>query len=63
MVPNLIGKGKVFNMGMSDEKIIKQDSPENILWQLFRIEVEKQLSPEESFQKTKDLIQHLELAN
>lgn len=27
---------------MDEERIIKQDDPENILWRLFRLEVEKQ---------------------
>ncbi len=27
---------------MDEERIIKQNDPENILWRLFRLEVEKQ---------------------
>ena len=29
-------------MWTDETKVIKQDDPENILWQLFRMEVEKQ---------------------
>ncbi len=33
-------------MWTDEGRIIKQDSPENILWRLFRMEVEKQIFPE-----------------
>ena len=46
---------------MHDEKIIRQSSPDNILWQLFRIEVEKMQLPDELFYKTREFIRQLEL--
>ena len=48
-------------LGVHDEKIIRQSSPDNILWQLFRIEVEKMQLPDELFYKTREFIRQLEL--
>ena len=46
---------------MGDAKIIRQDSPKNILWQLFRIEVEKQNLPEELLYQTQRYVRDLRL--
>ncbi len=48
-------------MRTNDKTIVKQDSPDNVLWQLFRIEVEKEVIPETLLYKTKRFIQCLDL--
>lgn len=48
-------------MENSNEKIIKQDSPDNILWQLFRIEAEKEVIPEEVLYQTTRFVKQLDV--
>ena len=49
-------------MELHDDVIIKQDSPDNILWQWFRMEVEKQVISEERLHKMKRFLQCLEVS-
>ena len=41
---------------MDENKVIKQDSPRNVLWRWFRIEVEKQELDETTLQDLKKVI-------
>ena len=41
---------------MDENKVIKQDSPNNVLWRWFRIEVEKQELDEDALQELKQVI-------
>ena len=41
---------------MDENRVIKQDSPSNVLWRWFRIEVEKQELDEAALEELKQVI-------
>ena len=44
---------------MENDKIIKQNSPKNILWRLFRIGVEEEIVPEEITENNIEFVEQL----
>lgn len=44
---------------MKKDKIIKQNSPKNILWRLFRIGVEEEIVPEEITENNIEFVEQL----
>lgn len=44
---------------MKNKKIIKQNSPKNILWRLFRIGVEEEIVPEEITENNIEFVEQL----
>jgi hypothetical protein len=46
-------------MTVRNNKIIKQNSPKNILWRLFRIGVEEEIVPEKVTESNKEFVEQL----
>lgn len=44
---------------MSDNQVIRQDSAENVMWRLFRIQVEETEIPEETHNKMREQIEEI----